>query len=169
MRTIYVLFFLMISCQQPIDNSVLAGFWIPELMNWESPPPGLGLDSTRFSDTSTLCFLSDSTFMMFDWVLYKTDHDSLNEGGEGFSFYKGTWLQIERKEVRIKYRLIYRTVAIVGQNLPGDEVSGILAIIDSQNDIFKLKMNDNRVFVRSSKLTSKTSRLIERASRATFP
>lgn len=164
MRSFWVLLFLLIGCRQVSHkNHDVIGFWIREQMNWEFPPQGLELDSLRFTYTSTLYFSSDGTFKIFHWMLLKVEpDDSMGASlGDGFSLHLGNWHPSNPREVLVKYRLIYRSIAKIGETLPGEEIPDTVAIIDSRRDVLKLKMNE-QIFVKSTKLTAKTRWTIER-------
>lgn len=152
--------FLLMNCTQFVSEKDIQGAWIPEKMAWEAPQPELEIPGNTAS-AKTLYFSSDSAFAMFEWLLYKTDLDSLNAGlGDGFFVYKGTWQQLSQEQLLIKYRIMYRSVLTVkGEVLPGSFQIDTLAIKDLGGTIFNLKMKGN-VFMKSPMLTGETQRFM---------
>jgi len=101
--------FLFMACAQIGSEKNIQGVWIPQKMNWETPPPEFKIPVSSASAV-TLYFTSDSAFAMFGWLLYKTELDSLNAGlSDGFIVYKGTWQQLNREQLLIKYRIMQST------------------------------------------------------------
>jgi len=154
MKSILMLLFLITGCRQAVNHDlILIGFWIPERLEWQSPPPETEI-ITQFVNATTLYFSSDGTFRMIKWILYKSSLDSLNVGvGDGFSVFEGKWKQLDQKKLLIQYRVIYRVIKKVGEKIPGEEITVTLSIIESNNNSLKLIM-DNNTFVKTTRLTN---------------
>lgn len=163
MKNLMMSLFLLLSCRPSVyDEIALTGFWLPEMLEWESPPPDQieGIEGTRFVYTSTFYFSTDGSFRMMNWLLYKSSLDSLNVGvGDGFSVFEGIWRRVSDKEVLIKFRVVYRSIEKVGEKLPGEEIKNTLSVIKLNNSVLKLRMND-KVFIKSTMLTSKSKEFL---------
>ncbi len=90
--------------------------WVHQYTRWEKAPPEV---ESRISTASAtvLYFRADGKFRMVDCLLIKGKRSLGISNGDGLNIYIGEWSERDNV-INVSYRLIERTVPMIGEVLP---------------------------------------------------
>ncbi len=91
--------------------------WVTRTIRWQRAPAAVHAELT-YGQGTVLYFGADRKFGMIDCWLYKKGDSLQISPGDGQNVYVGVWSERDG-EISLTYRLTYRTVPVVGENLPG--------------------------------------------------
>lgn len=99
-----------------------SGTWLQTKLVWKKPPPELELKE-RYAEAAVLYFSPDHRLVVLYATVIQGATSEVISGGDGQVVYLGTW-SLNGKSLHVEYRLVSRTVAKVGETLPGPVLSG---------------------------------------------
>ncbi|MBZ5500550.1 MAG: hypothetical protein LAP85_29520 [Acidobacteriia bacterium] len=116
--------------------------WATRDIKWEKAPPEYNPNLSSGSAT-ILYFRSDGRFGMIHCRLNKGQNYMVVSLGDGQVVYEGFW-KPDGDEIIVRYRLMYRTVSVIGEKLPGPEISSAVQLkrAGGGQSISELMMND---------------------------
>lgn len=93
------------------------GSWRQTDVTWKKPPAELR-SKERYAEARILHFGPDQRFVLLGGTVIKTPTSEAISGGDGRVVYLGTW-KLTGDTLHVEFHLVSRTVAIVGETLPG--------------------------------------------------
>jgi len=94
-----------------------SGAWRQTNVTWKKPPAELELKQ-RYSEARILYFSPDQRFVLLAGTVIQGPTSEAISEGDGRVVYLGMWKLIGNS-FQVKYRMVSRTVAEVGETLPG--------------------------------------------------
>ncbi len=141
-----LIFSLAHTCQQDPPPFEGTEIWATRDVKWEKAPAEINPNLSAGRAT-ILYFRSDGRFGLMYCLLLRVPKSIAVSRGDGQVIYEGSWVQ-DRNTVRVRYRLVYRTVRIVGEKLPGPEITDVLQMRSGTRGQSNGEITmDGRVFV----------------------
>ncbi len=105
--------------------------WVYQHTRWEKAPPEV---ESRISTASAtvLYFRDDGKFGMVDCFLIKGRRSLGISNGDGLNIYVGEWSEKDGV-INVSYRLVERTVRMIGETLPSPVQTAIVSYKDKRN------------------------------------
>lgn len=94
------------------------GAWLEQNLKWEKAPKTID-PNLRSAGARLIFFSKDGRVLIWSGIVY--EHHKKNpvmSNGDGESLYLGRWM-ITKAQSTIEYQVVYRTIQIVGEKLPG--------------------------------------------------
>jgi len=133
--------------------------WINKDINWTSPPKEIDPASLYSEDGKLLVFSNNGQFKILEYTFYKSDSsDYINLGGEGGNLYLGSWQEIEKNKIKIKYRLVDKVIHFEGKKIPGDEISDYINV-ETKSEYPRIEFL-NQIFIPCSNVNAKSKSLL---------
>ena len=129
-------------CESHADPS---GTWLPLELHWRAAPRSVDRD-LKSAQAEILYFYKDGRFALVDCTLYKRRTGITVSKGDAQGVYAGTW-HADGEDVKVKYRLTYRTIEIVGGPPQNRDFDASLKLLNDQTLSFRGKVfqRDHRV------------------------
>lgn len=106
----------------------LPSVWVARRGKWVSGPPvAHGL---RFATGTILFFKADGSFAMIEATINKNSSGTAISQGDGYVVYSGTWSE-EGSKIRVHYRLLYKTLKLPGENVPGPYMNQVGSVVQT--------------------------------------
>lgn len=122
LRYIYLLLLLLSGASVKAQVAPPSGAWLQTKLVWKKPPPELELKE-RYAEAAVIYFSPDHKLVVLYATVIQGATSEVISGGDGQVVYLGTW-GLNAKSLHVEYRLVSRTVAKVGEALPGPVLSG---------------------------------------------
>jgi len=101
---------------QPVQTP--QGAWLQDDIKWLKAPKKIN-PKLRYGRAAIIYFGPDHTFaLIYAWVERVQGKYEGISNGDGQVVYMGSW-ELAEKTVKVKYRLVSRTVQVAGEQLPG--------------------------------------------------
>lgn len=94
----------------------LPSVWVARRGKWVSGPPVT--HGLRVATGTILFFKEGGSFAMIEATINKNASGTAISQGDGYVVYSGTWSE-EDSKIRVHYRLLYKTLKLPGENVPG--------------------------------------------------
>jgi hypothetical protein len=144
------------------EDALLDGAWMQRRIKWASAPPDIN-PRLQTGEASVLYFKRDRTFSLVYCTINRVESEYLTiSHGDGQVIYQGEWTQ-DHANVTVTYRLVHRTVAIIGENLPGPVNRGQI-LRSGPCLLFK-----GQTYCRSAALDRSVAEVVEGVPQASHP
>lgn len=111
--------------------STLEGAWITRDIHW-TPAPAAVERGLRTGEAAVLYFGPERSFALIYCVIYRARDRYAISAGDGQVVYIGSWRPGANGSIDVEYRLVSRTVGVVGETLPGKVERGTIKITPRQ-------------------------------------
>jgi hypothetical protein len=156
LRYVFALLLLLGGASVKAQVAPPSGAWLQTKLVWKMPPPELELKE-RYAEAEVLYFSPDHKLVVLYATVIQGAKSEVISGGDGQVVYLGTW-GLNGNSLHVEYRLVSRTVAKVGETLPGPVLSQDIRSVG----VTLLFMKDR--FKRDEKLDNELKVILHRES-----